>query len=69
MLPYTPAGVTGSDDDSDTKLTLEKKIFPPLLPGFELVTFVSRVRCCHQQAIQAVYMRAKRLLKNKTVVF
>ena len=27
-----------------TKLTLEKKISPPFLPGFELVTFQSRVR-------------------------
>ena len=34
-----------------TKLTLEKKIFPPLLPGFELATFRSRVRCCNQQAV------------------
>ena len=27
-----------------TKLTLEKKIVPPLLPGFELATFQSQVR-------------------------
>ena len=27
-----------------TKLTLEKKILPPLLPGFEHATFRSRVR-------------------------
>ena len=27
-----------------TKLTLEKKILPPPLPGFELATFRSRVR-------------------------
>ena len=27
-----------------TKLTLEKKILPPLLPGFELANFRSRVR-------------------------
>ena len=27
-----------------TKLTLEKKILPPLLDGFELATFRSRVR-------------------------
>ena len=31
-----------------TKLTLEKKMFPPLLPGFELTTFRSRVRCYYQ---------------------
>ena len=34
-----------------TKLTLEKKIRPPLLPGFELATFRSRVRHSNQQAI------------------
>ena len=34
-----------------TKLILEKKILPPLLPGFELATFWSRVRCTYQQAI------------------
>ena len=33
-----------------TQLTLEKKILPPLLPGFELATFRSRVRRSHQQA-------------------
>ena len=37
-----------------TKLTLEKKIIPPLLPGFELATFRSRVRRSNQQAIPAV---------------
>ena len=36
-----------------TKLTPEKKIFPPLLPGFELATFRSRVRRSNQQAIPA----------------
>ena len=34
-----------------TKLTLEKKILPPLLPGFELATFRSRVGRSYQQAI------------------
>ena len=34
-----------------TKLTLEKKILPPLLPGFELATFRSRLRRSNQQAI------------------
>ena len=33
-----------------TKLTLEKKFLPPLLPGFELATFRSRVRRSYQQA-------------------
>ena len=36
-----------------TKLTLEKKILPPLLPGFELATFWSWVRRSYQQAIPA----------------
>ena len=36
-----------------TKSTLEKKIVPPLLPGFELATFRSRVRRSYQQAIPA----------------
>ena len=36
-----------------TKLTLEKKILPPLLPWFELATFQSRVRRSYQQAIPA----------------
>ena len=34
-----------------TKLTLDKKILPPLLSGFELPTFRSRVRRSDQQAI------------------
>ena len=33
------------------KSTLEKKILPPLLPGFELATFRLRVRRSYQQAI------------------
>ena len=34
-----------------TKSTLEKKILPPLLPGFELATFRLRVRRSNQHAI------------------
>ena len=37
-----------------TKLTLEKKMLQPLLPGFELATFQSRVRRSNQQAIPAL---------------
>ena len=37
-----------------TKLTLEKKILPPLLPGFDLASFRSRVRRSNQQAISAL---------------
>ena len=36
-----------------TKLALEKKILPPLQPGFELATFRSRVQYSYQQAIPA----------------
>ena len=35
------------------KLTLEKKILPPLLQGFEPVTFQSRVQCSNHRAIPA----------------
>ena len=38
-------------------LFLEKKILPPLLPGFELATFRSRVRRSNQQA--PGYIKAK----------
>ena len=34
-----------------TKMSLEEKILLPLLPGFELATFRSRVRRSNQQAI------------------
>ena len=34
-----------------TKLTLEKKIFLPLMPGFELATFWSQVWHSYQQGI------------------
>ena len=37
----------------NTKLTLERKILPPLMPGFELATFRSRVRRCTNWAIPA----------------
>ena len=37
----------------DTKLTLEKKILPPLLLGLELATFRSPVQRSNQQAIPA----------------
>ena len=36
-----------------TKLTLEKNILPPLLPGFELTIFRPRVRRSSQKAIPA----------------
>ena len=48
------AGVERASNKSQrTKLTLVKKILPPLLPGFELATFRSRVRYSYQQAIPA----------------
>ena len=50
-------GYTGAErapnKSQHTKLTLEKKILPPLPPGFELATFRSRVWRCYQQAILA----------------
>ena len=45
-----------------TKLTLEKKILPPPLPGFELTTFRSRVRLSYQPAIAALTNQLSRLL-------
>ena len=42
------------------KLTLEKKILSPFLPGFELATFRSRVRRSCQQAIPAWPNMSKR---------
>ena len=45
-------GVERTPNESQhTKLTLEKKILPPLLPGLELETFPSRVRRSYQPAI------------------
>ena len=43
-----------------TKLTLKKKILPPLLPGFELATFRSRDRRFNQRAIPAPNRQSKR---------
>ena len=42
-----------SNKSQHTRLGLEKKILPPLLPGFQLATFRSRVRRSYQQAIPA----------------
>ena len=52
-----------------TKLTLEKKILPPLLLGFELATFKTCVRCCYYHGIKAwmnyiVNVNIKQLLPN-----
>ena len=43
------------NESQHTKLTLEKKVLPPLLPGFELPTFRPRVRRSYQQAIPAPF--------------
>ena len=43
-----------------TKLTMERKILLPLLLGFELATFGSRVRHSNQQAILASAVACKR---------
>ena len=39
------------DKSQHTKLTLKKKMFPLLQPGFKLTTFRSRVRRSNQQVI------------------
>ena len=39
-----------------TNLTLEKKVLLPLLPGFELATFRSRVRYSNQPASPATHL-------------
>ena len=49
-----------SNKSQHTKLTLETKNLPPLLPGFELATFRSRVRRAYQQAIPVPRTRAIR---------
>ena len=43
----------------NTKLTPEREIFPPPLPGFELATFRSRVRRSNQQGIPAWKIRLR----------
>ena len=53
-VPLRNTGVERTPNKSQhTKLTLEKKILPPLLPGFELATFRWRVRRSYQQAFPA----------------
>ena len=41
-----------------TKVTLEKKILPPLLPGFELATFRSRAWHSYKQALPTPDLKA-----------
>ena len=54
MCHYSNTGVERTPNKSQhRKLTLEKKILPPLLPGFKLATFWSQVRHSYQQAILA----------------
>ena len=55
-IAVTREGVGGGRDghrmkSAQKKLTLEKKILTPLLPGSELATFRTRVRHSNQQAI------------------
>ena len=52
-----------------TKLTLEKKTLPPLLPGFELATFRSRVRSTCQQVtlLPAIKQPLPHLVKSGVV--
>ena len=52
-----------------TKLTLEKKILPPLLPRFELATFRSRVRRSNQQAIPVSTVKETQQRQNHRQYF
>ena len=57
---YSNTGVERTMNKSQhIKLTLEKKILLPLLPGFELTTFQSQVQFSYQQAIPAPKMVIK----------
>ena len=51
-----------------TKLTLEKKTLPPLLPGFKLATFQSKVQSFYQQVILALYIAIIKLVMLIVVV-
>ena len=55
-----------------TKLTVEKKILPPLLPGFELATFRSPVQCSTNKlfrfALCVILLRYITLPSNVTTV-
>ena len=56
------AGVERTPNKSQhTKLTLEKKILPPVLPGFEFATFPSRVRRFTTRGIPTPIARRPRL--------
>ena len=61
-VPLLNTGVERTPNKSQhTKLTLENIILLPLLPGFELAIFRSRVRCSNQQAvIIQTQLRSKR---------
>ena len=48
-----------------TKLTQEKKLLQPLLPGFKLATFWSQVQRSYQQAISASIL----LMEIYTITF
>ena len=49
------------------KLTLEKKILLPLLPGFELTTFQSRVRRSTKKLSNAITLKEKIIFHRKVV--
>ena len=62
---YGNTGVKRTPNKSQhTKLTLEKKILSPLLPGLELATSRSRVRRCTSWTIPA-HIKTKQNLANK----
>ena len=57
-----------SNKSQHTKLTLEKKIVPPLLPGFELATFRSPVRRSKKQAIPAPITAGPRIVNVINII-
>ena len=67
MCHCSNTGVERTPNKSQhTKLTLEKKILPPLLPGFELTTFRSRVWRSYQPAILDPHSLYSKLKTSKS---
>ena len=69
---YVPQRYYGSGTDTEiksqhTKLTLEKKTLPPLLPGFELASFRSRVRRSNQETISALTNTPSKATVSRTL--
>ena len=68
-VPLRNVGVERTPNKSQpANLTLQKKIFPPLLLGFELATFRSRVRRSYQQAIPVVVFYTAHVIISPHIV-